>query len=71
MHGCRTVTVNGRDLELAVPRVEESVPLNAGGTVDVAVSHYQKGDGTVVTITSPLVTVSGKLVCSIVLNTVP
>lgn len=59
------MTVNGRDLDLAAPKVEESLPLKAGGAVSVSVSHYQKGEGTVVTISSPLVAVSGKLVCSI------
>lgn len=54
--------MDGRDLDLAVPKVEESVPLKSGGTVDVSVSHFQKGDGTVVTIASPLVTVSAKMV---------
>lgn len=67
--GCWAVTVDGRVLDLAVPKVEESVPLNGGGAVALSVSHHQKGLGTVVTITSPLVTVSGNLVCPILTST--
>ncbi len=47
---------------MATPVVEESVPLKAGGIIKVSVNHFQKGEGTVVTVATPLVTVNAKLV---------
>lgn len=59
----RTVTVNGKDLDLTDVKAGESIALKDGGILQIAIDRFQKGEGTVVTISSPSVTVNVKLVC--------
>jgi hypothetical protein len=56
------VSVNGEDLDLTDTNVGASVALASGGKLMVTVDQFQKGEGTVATITTPLVVVTASLV---------
>jgi hypothetical protein len=50
-------------MDLSSEAAERSLPLKKGGAVKVAVTHFQRKEGTIVTISTPLIQVSVYLVC--------